>query len=103
MTNTLQSEIPFAQRSSVEQVEESDQLAPKFDDNGCMPCITKHAETGEVLMFAFMNAKALRNSISSGLAHYWSDARSFGKKAKLQACSNRFSAFSSMTTRIALS
>ena len=75
MPNTLQSEIPFAQRSSVEQVEESDQLAPKFDDNGCMPCITKHAETGEVLMFAFMNAKALRNSISSGLAHYWSRSR----------------------------
>ena len=68
-------EIPFAARTSVEQVEESNQLAPKFDENGCIPCITTHAETGEVLMFAFMNSEALRLSISTGLAHYWSRSR----------------------------
>ena len=68
-------EIPFAARTSDEQEEESNQLAPKFDENGCIPCITTHAETGEVLMFAFMNSEALRLSISSGLAHYWSRSR----------------------------
>ena len=71
----MQSEINFAERESVEQVEEGDQLAPKFDSNGCIPCITMHAETREVLMFAFMNAEALSLTISSGLAHYWSRSR----------------------------
>ena len=75
MSNNHQSEIIFSPRISVEQVEESDQLAPKFDDKGCIPCITTHAETRETLMFAFMNAEALKLSISSGLAHYWSRSR----------------------------
>ena len=71
----MKSEINFAERESVKQVEEGDQLAPKFDSNGCIPCITMHAETREVLMFAFMNAEALGLTISSGLAHYWSRSR----------------------------
>ena len=75
MSKPAPNEIPFAARTSVEQVEESNQLAPKFDENGCIPCITTHAETGEVLMFAFMNSEALRLSISTGLAHYWSRSR----------------------------
>lgn len=65
----------FAPRTSVEQVEESDQFAPKFDANGCLPCITVHAETGEVLMFAFMNEEALKLTIQTSLAHYWSRSR----------------------------
>ena len=75
MPKDSQLEILFAPRTSVEQVEESDQLAPKFDENGCIPCITIHAETREVLMFAFMNSEALQLSISTGLAHYWSRSR----------------------------
>ena len=71
----MQSEINFAERESVEQVEEGDQLAPKFDSNGCIPCTTIHAETREVLMFAFMNEEAMQLTISSGLAHYWSRSR----------------------------
>ena len=53
--SNIQSDIQFEARTSVEQVEEGDQLAPKFDENGCIPCVTIHAETREVLMFAFMN------------------------------------------------
>ena len=75
MPKEYPTEIPFAPRTSVEQVEEGNQLAPKFDENGCIPCITTHAETREVLMFAFMNSDALRLSISTGLAHYWSRSR----------------------------
>ena len=75
MSNKPQIEVPFATRISVEQVEEGDQLAPKFDDNGCIPCITVHAESKEILMFAFMNSEALKLSISTGLAHYWSRSR----------------------------
>jgi len=75
MSKEYPTEIPFAPRTSVEEVEEGNQLAPKFDENGCIPCITTHAETQEVLMFAFMNSDALRLSISTGLAHYWSRSR----------------------------
>lgn len=72
---TQQTTISFARRASVEQVEEGNELAPKFDTNGCLPCITRHAETGEILMFAFMNDEALKLTITTGLAHYWSRSR----------------------------
>lgn len=65
----------FAKRESVEQVEEGSELAPKFDENGLIPCVTQHAETKEILMFAFMNAEALEATLNSGLAHYWSRSR----------------------------
>jgi phosphoribosyl-AMP cyclohydrolase len=65
----------FADRESVEQVEEGDRLAPKFDANGVIPCVTFHADTKEVLMFAFMNAEALMLTIETGFAHYWSRSR----------------------------
>ena len=51
------------------------ELAPKFDDNGVIPCITVHTKTKEVLMFAYMNEEAMQLTISSGLAHYWSRSR----------------------------
>ena len=88
MSNKPPVDVTFASRISVEQVEESDQLAPKFDDNGCIPCVTVHAETKEILMFAFMNSEALKLSISTGLAHYWSrvPVKSFGKREKHQGC-----------------
>jgi phosphoribosyl-AMP cyclohydrolase len=75
MSTPPSSNFPFAARTSVEQVEEGNELAPKFDSNGCLPCITRHAETGEILMFAFMNDEALKLSISTKLAHYWSRSR----------------------------
>ena len=65
----------FAERESVEQVEEGDQLAPKFDQQGIIPCVTIHANSREVLMFAFMNPQALALTIETGLAHYWSRSR----------------------------
>lgn len=71
---TVTSEL-FAERESVEQVEEGSVLAPKFDQAGVIPCVTMHAETKEVLMFAFMNPEALELTIQTGLAHYWSRSR----------------------------
>jgi len=65
----------FSPRTSVEQVEEGHELAPKFDENGVIPCITRHHESGEILMFSFMNEDALRLTINSKLAHYWSRSR----------------------------
>lgn len=42
----------FISRKSVEQVEEGTELAPRFDENGLIPCITADEESGEVLMHA---------------------------------------------------
>ena len=67
---TTQDTVEFADRTSVKQVEESTDLAPKFDVNGVIPCVTMHHQTREVLMFAFMNEEALKLTITTGLAHY---------------------------------
>lgn len=65
----------FATRSSVEQVEEGTELAPRFDEQGLIPCITTDFSSGEVLMHAYMNADALRRTIELGEAFYWSRSR----------------------------
>nr|WP_281249190.1 phosphoribosyl-AMP cyclohydrolase [Paracoccus homiensis] len=65
----------FGQRTSVEQVEEGTELAPKFDDRGLMPCVTTDARSGEVLMLGWMNALALEKTLLTGEAHYFSRAR----------------------------
>ncbi|MEM9043105.1 MAG: phosphoribosyl-AMP cyclohydrolase [Pseudomonadota bacterium] len=67
--------IEFEERRSVEQVEEGVDLAPKFDADGLIPCITSTAQTGEVLMLGWMNAEALHLTIETGEAHYFSRAR----------------------------
>lgn len=69
------SSIEFQPRRSVEQVEEGYDLAPKFGDDGLLPCITSDAETNEVLMLGWMNADALKLTIQTGEAHYFSRAR----------------------------
>ena len=65
----------FAQRISIEQVEEGTELAPKFDAHGLLPAVTTDAETGELLMHGYMNAEALEKTIRTGEAHYFSRSR----------------------------
>ena len=65
----------FAPRTSVEQVEEGDVLAPKFDAHGLIPVVTTDAATGELLMHGHMNAEALQKTIETGEAYYWSRSR----------------------------
>ncbi|MBT3938999.1 MAG: phosphoribosyl-AMP cyclohydrolase [Pelagibacterales bacterium] len=67
--------MSFKNRISIKQVEEGTDLAPKFDEKGVIPCITIHTETKEVLMFAYMNEEAMKLTIASGYAHYWSRSR----------------------------
>jgi phosphoribosyl-AMP cyclohydrolase len=67
--------VEFQSRHSVEQVEESTGFAPKFGGDGLMPCITSDAQTSEVLMLGWMNEEALRLTIETGEAHYFSRAR----------------------------
>ena len=65
----------YAERESVEQVEQGKLLAPKFDPNGLIPVVTTDHRTGEVLMHAYMNAEALAKTIELGEAVYWSRSR----------------------------
>lgn len=67
--------LAFHTRQSVEQVEEGTEFAPKLGPDGLIPCITTDAESGEVLMLGWMNDAALRLTIESGEAHYYSRAR----------------------------
>lgn len=66
---------PFHPRTSIEQVEEGRELAPKFDAAGVIPAVTTDHATGEVLMHAYMNPEALRLTIATAEAHYWSRSR----------------------------
>lgn len=65
----------FVQRLSIEQVEEGNVLAPKFDEHGLIPVVTTDFGSGELLMHGYMNAEALKRTIQSGEAHYWSRSR----------------------------
>ena len=65
----------FQARDSIEQVEEGDDLAPKFDDRGLITVVTTDATSGEVLMQGYMNEEALQLTISTGEAHYFSRSR----------------------------
>ena len=67
--------IAFAGRSSIEQVEEGTDLAPKFDERGLITAVTTDATSGEVLMQGYMNAEALMLTIRTGEAHYFSRSR----------------------------
>ena len=75
MTTPDNTKFSFPSRGTLEQIEEGNQLQPKFDENGLIPCITQDAETQEVLMLGFMNAEALGACIQTGLAHYYSRSR----------------------------
>ena len=55
--------------------EEGTVFAPRFDADGLLPVVATSAKTGEVLMFAYMNADALARTIETGEAHYWSRSR----------------------------
>jgi len=48
----------------------------KWNDSGLVPAIARDAETGQVLMMAWMNRDALRETADSGKAVYWSRSRS---------------------------
>ena len=67
--------ILFKKRTSVEQIEESLDLCPKFNDQKLLPCITVEEKTREILMFSFINRSAFRKSIETKLAHYFSRTR----------------------------
>ena len=46
-----------------------------FDRDGLVPAIAQSQETGEVLMLAYMNADAVRETLQTGRVCYWSRSR----------------------------
>jgi len=49
--------------------------AVKFDEHGLVPVIIQDRKNNQVLMLAYMNAEALRMTVSSGKTHFWSRSR----------------------------
>ena len=47
----------------------------QWDERGLIPAIVQDANTGQVLMLAYMNAEALRLTFDTGEAHFWSRSR----------------------------
>ena len=47
----------------------------KFDERGLICAIAQDAESGDVLMQAYMNEEALQKTLETGYAHYWSRSR----------------------------
>jgi phosphoribosyl-AMP cyclohydrolase len=52
-----------------------EELTLNFDEQGLIPAIVQDAETGEVLMLAYMNAEAFSFTRQTGEAHFWSRSR----------------------------
>ena len=49
--------------------------AMRWDEDGLIPAITQDANTGQVLMLAYMNAQSLQRTLETGQAVYWSRSR----------------------------
>jgi phosphoribosyl-AMP cyclohydrolase len=46
-----------------------------FDDKGLLPAVIQQWDTKEVLMLGYMNAEALRRTLTEGRVTYWSRSR----------------------------
>ena len=65
----------FKKRENVLEIEEGSLLSPKFDNDGLIPVITMCAKTKEILMHGYMNVDALKKTIETKEAHYWSRSK----------------------------
>jgi phosphoribosyl-AMP cyclohydrolase len=66
---------PYPTAPSKEALERGRTLAPRFDASGLIAAVATHADTGEVLMLAWMNAEALALTVQTREAHYFSRSR----------------------------
>ena len=65
----------FKKRENIFEVEEGKFLSPKFDDNGLIPVTTTDSSSGDLLMHGYMNVDALKKTIETKEAHYWSRSK----------------------------
>jgi len=61
--------------STKQNLEENLEFEPQFDENGLITAIAQDAQTGQVLMVAYMNREALDVTIKSGYGTYFSRSR----------------------------
>lgn len=73
MTDTAA--FTFGDRSDRKAIETGFDFSPKFDEHGLIPAIAQDAESGQVLMVAYMNDESLRATIERGEAVYFSRSR----------------------------
>ncbi len=82
--------MPASPDAATAGIEESDRFTPHFDGDGLIPCITVDAGDGDVLMLAWMNEEALRLTLETRFAHYWSRSRrSIWKKGETSGAVQR--------------
>jgi len=71
----LNTKVLFSKRLTIEQVEEGNDLAPKFNTDGLIPVVTTDFDSGELLMHGYMNDRSLKLSIETNEMHYFSRSR----------------------------
>lgn len=77
------SDLIISARADKATVEEGDRLMPKFDQDGLIAAVVTDFKTSEVLMVGYMNEAALKRTIETGEAWYWSRSRQgFWKKGE---------------------
>lgn len=62
-------------RGDTAAIEQGAAFAPLFDKDGLIPAVVVDAKSRETLMFAWMNDEALRLTLSTGYAHFWTRSR----------------------------
>jgi phosphoribosyl-AMP cyclohydrolase len=65
----------FAAPGDTKALEQGDRFTPVFDQHGLIPAVVTEAGDGTILMVAWMNAEALRLTLDTGIAHFWSRSR----------------------------
>ena len=65
----------FKKRENIYDIEEGNLLSPKFDNDGLIPVITMCSKTKDILMHGYMNVEALKKTIETKEAHYYSRSR----------------------------
>jgi len=68
-------QAPFPPPGDKQALERGAVLTPRFDANGLIAAVATDADSGEVLMLAWMNAEALALTLQTGEAHYYSRSR----------------------------
>ncbi len=72
---TLGRMIEESQETLTTKGREAFLAAVAFDPRGLVPAVAQEADTGAVLMMAWMNAESLRETLTTGRVCYWSRSR----------------------------
>src|ERR1700679_1874920 len=67
--------VPFPSPGMKHELEEGPRFTPRFGSDGLIACIATDMHDGTILMVAHMNEDALKLTLETGIAHYWSRSR----------------------------